>query len=123
METKEIPSNGWDKLFERINDLRRQALLTVDVLRGGQKEQIARELPLQKIELDRSDRCNDRVALHLGVASQRPMTHLIVQPIHILLREAENGSFNPLEIDAESGVTLLTFHPALRPDILQGLQD
>jgi hypothetical protein len=123
METKEIPSKRWEKFFERINDLRRQALLTVEVFRDGQKEQIARELPLQKIELDRSDGCSDRVALHLGIASQRPMTPLIIEPIHIVLRSTENGSFNPLEIDAESGVTLVTFHPALRPDILQGIEN
>ncbi len=119
----EIPNQEWDTFCARINELRQQALLTIEVLRGGnQREQIVRELPLQKIELDRSDACNDRIALHLGVPAQRPLTHLIVQPIHIMLRPAENGSFNPLEIDAESGISFLTFHPALRADILHGLK-
>lgn len=123
MGTKEIPTKDWEKVCQRINDLRQQALLTVEVLESdGQKRQVVRDVPLQSIVYDRSDACNDRIALHLGPASQKPMTHLIVQPIHMTLRPAENGSFNPLQIDAESGITLLTFRPALRGDVLQGLQ-
>ena len=38
------------------------------------------------------------------------------------LRPGENGSFNPMQIEAETGTTVLTFRPALRPDILQGLR-
>ena len=122
MGTKEIQSKDWDKICERINNLRREALLTIEVLEpGGKKRQLARDVPLQSIVFDRSDACNDRMTLSVGPAAQKPMTHQIVQPIHIILKPAENGSFNPMQIEAESGITLLTFHPALRPDFLQGL--
>jgi hypothetical protein len=123
MSIKEIQSKDWDAICERINNLRQQALLTVEVLHpDGRRDQVARDVPLQSMVFDRSDACYDHIALNLGPASQRPMTHLIVQPIHITLKPAENGSFNPMQIEAESGVTLLTFHPALRPDFLRGLQ-
>jgi hypothetical protein len=122
MGTKEIQSKDWEKICERINNLRQQALLTIEVLQSdGHKRQLARDVPLQSIVFDTSDACNDRIALNVGPAAQKPMTHLIVQPIHITLKPAENGSYNPMQIEAESGITLLTFHPALRPDFVQGL--
>jgi hypothetical protein len=122
MGTKEIQSKDWEKICERINNLRQQALLTIELLQpDGHKRQVARDVPLQSIVFDTSDACNDRIALNVGPAAQKPLTHVIVQPIHIKLKPAENGSYNPMQIEAESGITLLTFHPALRPDFLQGL--
>jgi hypothetical protein len=122
MGTKEIESKDWEKICQRINDLRQQALLTIDVLqRNGQKRQLARDVPLQSMVFDTSDACNDQIALSVGPPAQKPLTHVIVQPIHIMLKPAENGSYNPMQIEAENGITVLTFHPALRPDFLQGL--
>ena len=54
---------------------------------------------------------------------ERPMQHVITEPIHIRVKTMDQqGSLNPVMIEAESGVTMLTFHPALREDVLQDLQ-
>ena len=123
MATREIQSEDWEAICNRISELRQQALLTIEVVRpDGRRDELARDVPLQSIVLDRSDACNDRISLNVGAQAHKPLTHVIVQPIHIRLRPGENGSFNPMQIEAESGTTVLTFHPALRPDILQGLR-
>ena len=123
MATREIQSEDWEAVCNRISQLRQQALLTIEVVGpDGHRDEVARDVPLQSIVLDRSDACNDRIALNVGAPAHKPLTHVIVQPIHIRLRPGENGSFNPMQIEAESGTTVLTFRPALRPDIVQGLR-
>src|SRR3954466_626774 len=120
MGTKEIPNRSWDAFCRRISELRNQALLTIEVVGSdGQRREIARNVPLQKLSFQQTDGCNDQIALDFGEPGTRPATHLIIEPIQILLRPAESGSYNPMEIDAENGTTLLTFHPAVRADFLE----
>lgn len=103
--------------------MRPQAELTVEILHpDGRKDQIARDVPLQSMTFDKTDSCSDRISVNVGLPGHKPVTHVIVEPIHIRLKSAENGSFNPMQIDAESGTTLVTFRPALRADFLQGLR-
>ena len=120
MGTKEIPSQEWETFCRRITDLRNEALLTIEVVgRDGKRDEIARNVPWQRIAFEKTNGCNDQIALDLGEPAKRPVTHLIVEPIQILLRRADNGSYNPMEIDAESGITVLTFRPGLRADFLE----
>jgi hypothetical protein len=123
MGTKEIPSQDWDGVCRRLTELRPEALLTVEVVRtDGQRDQIARNVPLHSISFEKTDGCSDQILIELGAGNEKPARHVIVEPIHILLRPAENGSYNPMEINAESGTTLLTFRPALRADFLEGVR-
>src|SRR5205085_1919617 len=80
----------------------------------------ARSVPLRNMSFQKTDGCSDQILLDLESGREQPITHAIVDPIHILLRPSTNGSYNPMEINAESGTTLLTFQPALRPDIADG---
>ena len=122
MRAKEIPSKDWEAFCRRISELRHEATVTIEQLRpDGQRDEVARHLPLQQIKFELSAGCSDQLRIDLGATGEKPVSHLITEPIHIILRPSEGGSFNPLEIDAESGTTLLTFHPAIRADFINDL--
>ena len=59
--------------------------------------------------------------LEAGPPGEKPLAHAITEPIHSILKHSRDESFNPVRIEAESGTTILTFHPALRGDVLKGL--
>lgn len=120
MGIKEIRSQDWEAFCRKITELRKEALLTIEVVRpDGRRDQIARSVPLRNMSFEKMDGCSDQILLDLESGREQPITHSIVDPIHILLRPSTNGSYNPMEINAESGTTLLTFHPALRADIAE----
>jgi len=122
MRPKEIPSKDWEAFCRRVSELRHEATVTIEVLRpDGQRDEVARNAPLQQMKFELSPGCSDQIRVDIGAGNEKPVTHLITEPIHIILRPADGGSFNPLEIDAESGTTLLTFRPAIRPDFVDDL--
>ncbi len=124
--TKEINTNDWGKFCQNLTNLRHDALLTVEALRPGEANKpIANNVPLQSVKFEKTDACSDIVSFELGssAGAQRPMRHVITEPIHFWLKTAEGeGNYNPLVIEAETGAVQITFHPALRQDVLAGLQ-
>jgi hypothetical protein len=124
--TKEINTKDWAKFCENLNNLRHDALLTLEAVKPGEaNQQLAANVPLQSVKFEKTTGCSDVVALELGssAGAHRPMRHVITEPIHFWLKTAEGeGNFNPLLIEAETGTVSITFHPALRQDVLQGLQ-
>jgi len=122
MDTKEIRSEDWEEICRRAGELSEQLLLTIEILRpDGTKDQLGRDILFESMRLDRTDPCDDRIIVD-GRAAGKPFSHLIVGPIHIRLKSNKNGLFNSIQIGAEDGTTLLTFHPGLHPDLLQGLK-
>lgn len=120
--TKEVRSEEWNKLCENISANRHEALVTIEVIQpDGIKTSVAESVPLQRMALDKSDACNDVLILEAGPPGEKPLAHTITEPIHIVLKNSGEESFNPVRIDAESGTTILTFHPALRGEVLEGL--
>jgi hypothetical protein len=123
---KEINSKDWGKFCEKLNTLRHDALLTIESVQpDGQKQELARNVPLQNVKFEKTEGCSDMVFLEVGSGAglERPKQHVITDQIHMRVKTTEQqGSFNPVMIEAESGVTMLTFHPALREDVLQDLQ-
>ena len=119
---KEARSEDWGQLCEKISANRREVLVTIEVLQpDGLQTSIVESMPLQRMALDKSNACNDVIILEAGLEGENPLAHTITEPIHIVLKHSEDGSFNPVRIEAESGTTILTFQPALRGDVLEGL--
>jgi len=49
--------------------------------------------------------------------------HEILDPIRITLHPSrESGDFNPLQIAAENGITIITLHPAIHAQMLGDLE-
>jgi len=124
--TKEINNKDWARFCENLNTLRRDSLLTLEAVHpGGHNQQLATDVPLQSVKFETTDACSDIVALELGssAGAERPTRHVITEPIHFWLKTADGeGNYNPLLIEAETGTVSITFHPALRQDVLQGLK-
>jgi hypothetical protein len=75
----------------------------------------------ESMSLNKADSCSDTITLRLRTA--REVVREIIEPIKMLLHPSGTaGDFNPLQIEAESGVILITFHPAIHADMLKGLK-
>jgi hypothetical protein len=121
---KEINSKDWGKFCEKLNALRHDAMLTIESVQpDGHKVELATEVPLQNVKFEKTDGCSDMVFLEVGSGNERPAQHVITEPIHIRVKTTDKqGTYNPVMIEAESGVMMITFHPALRQDVFQDVQ-
>ena len=71
--------------------------------------------------MTKRDACSDVITLRLR--AEREIVREIIEPIKLLLHPSgTGGDFNQLQIEAESGVMLLTFHPAIHARMLKGLK-
>lgn len=96
--------------------------MSIEVLGAdGLKTERVSNTTLQALEFDASGACNDIISLR--VRNERELTYEIIDPIHIKLRETENGNdYNPVQIEAENGITFLTIHPAIHAPMLAGIK-
>lgn len=122
MLTREISPPAWRPFCERVHEACRGALVSIEVQQpDGTTTDVARDLPLQSIALDdTSDACNTNLVIEAG--PERPLRHVVIEPIHIRLRNEGGGDrYNRVQIVAENGTTTAVFHPGLNPTLLQGL--
>jgi hypothetical protein len=123
MVTREVSPRGWKAFCERVRESCRGALVSIEVQQpDGTTAKVARDLPLRTIALDEeSDACNTRLVIEAG--PERPLRHVVIEPIHIRLRhEGEGDRYNRLQIVAENGTTNAVLHPGLTPAALQGIE-
>lgn len=119
---QELESPNWPDFCRRITAQRAGATVRLEVIEpDGVKTERAADATFQSLVFDKTDSCNDVITLRLR--GGREIVHEIIDPIHIRLHPSGNsGDFNPLQIEAESGVVLMTLHPAIHAKMLEGLQ-
>ena len=116
--TEEINARDWKTFCQRVTEMERGQLVTIETVdREGTHREVARSLHLEQVTLEPKDGCNDA----LSINASDGFAHEILEPIHIKLRRNAAGGFNPIQIDAETGTTILHFTPALKPTVLDGL--
>jgi hypothetical protein len=117
--TEEINSRDWKTFCERVTEMERGQMVTIEVVEpDGSRREVARAVPLDDVVLRPKDDCNDAIHIHAADGFE----HEIVEPIHIKLKRNPGGGFNPVQIDGETGTTLLHFRPALKPTVVDGLE-
>jgi hypothetical protein len=117
MATQEISSTNWKKFCERFVTLHRGTAMTVlKVEPDGQSREVVREMPLTNAWMESGD-CNDRIFFNFEQEGHRECIHEIVEPIHVKLREESQGK-KGLQIDAESGSTLILFSSGKLQELL-----
>lgn len=116
----EVSTKNWKTLCERIKEQRRGATLTIAVIEpGGREVEIGTGLIFESMDF-RKDPCNDIISVR--ARGEREIVHDIIEPIHIRLREVNEGTtYNSIAIEAENGTTFLTFHPVIHAGLLEGL--
>ncbi|MDB6016102.1 MAG: hypothetical protein JWR19_591 [Pedosphaera sp.] len=121
MHIREVSSTSWDEFCRRINGQQRGALVNIETIASdGYRMTTASDAIFESLALDARGACND--VLSVRVSKDRELIHDIIEPIHIKLTESSaSGDYNPVQIEAENGITLLTFHPAIHNQLLDGL--
>lgn len=123
MATQEIKSTDWKKFCERFQRLHNGQLITIELINlAGYRQPIADRLPLRNIRFEQTKGCSDRMFVVVGQEGTREISHEIIEPIHVKIREEGEGS-KALQIDAESGSTLISFTSGKIAELLDGLQD
>jgi hypothetical protein len=110
--TREIAEKDWPAFCRMISAKYQGAIVNVQVV-NARIEKIVDQVPLLELVLDeRTDACSNR--LTVATAS---LQHEIVEPIRMILRKTagheKSESYQALEIPAESGTTVVSFHPGI----------
>jgi hypothetical protein len=118
---RELRNKSWGDFCRRVSEQQQGGTLNIEVEEpGGRKVETANGAIFNRMAFDTGGACSNVISIQ--AASEREINHEIIEPIHILLRESNNrGDYNPIEIQAENGKTLLTFHPAIHKELLEGL--
>src|SRR4051812_37842436 len=108
--TAEISRKAWEIFCQRLSDAHRGRMIRIEALgQSGAMETVAEEVPLQQLVLEeRKGECSDVLLVDAGAATGRTVQHRILEPIHFRLKEQHDGRFKQLEIQAESGGTIIT---------------
>lgn len=118
---RELRSKSWGDFCQRVSQQQHGGTLNIEVVEpDGRTVETANGAIFDRMALDTGGACSNVISVQ--AANEREINHQIIEPIHILLRESnEHGDYNPVEIQAENGKTLLTFHPAIHEELLKGL--
>jgi hypothetical protein len=119
---QEINSSDWPAFCRRVSEQQTGAMAKLEVLEanGAKTERVA-SATFQSMLFDKTDSCNDSITLRLR--TDREIVYEIIEPTRITLHPSgAPGNFNPLQIEAESGVTFITLHPAIRAQTLKELK-
>ncbi len=115
----EIKSSDWPGFCQRLTQQRAGAKVKLEIVEpnGTKTEQVA-SATFESMVFDNSDACSDVITLRLQ--SSQKVVHEILDPIRITLHPSgEADAFNPLQITAESGLTIITLHPAINRQMLE----
>ncbi len=115
----EIKNVDWPAFCERLTQQRVGAMVKLETIEsnGIKTERIA-SAAFQSMVFDKTDACNDVITLRLR--SNQEIVHEIVDPLRITLHPSgAHADFNPLQIAAENGTFIITFHPAIHAQMLE----
>jgi hypothetical protein len=120
---REIPPKLWLAFCQRLRDWYRGAVSIHWIQPNGAMQTVAEDMPLQSVTFQkRNKECSDTMTIETGIPEERPSQHEIIEPIRVVLKQDnESGRYNELEIQAETGVTEVTFSPGIDPALLEKL--
>jgi hypothetical protein len=121
MNTQHIRSKDWREFCDKFTEYNRGSLLSIDAIGAdGIRGELFRDLPLDKMTFDKTDACNDIISISLvSRADQRKENHLVIEPVDMQIKQSKEGN-KVLQIRAENGTTLVTFHSGRFPDMSLG---
>lgn len=121
MQTGEVIPKHWKYFCQRVSETHKGALVQIQLAEAdGGLRAVAGELPLQSFAFDdERNGYNDEIVIETGLPNERPLQHRIIGPVRVILRNGGNGNrYNQLQILAENGTTIMTFHPGISPELL-----
>lgn len=120
MNTQEIQSEAWASFCKKFTETNRSSLLTIELIGvDGVQKNIARDAALEEMSFEKTTACNDFINISVGHNGSKRLNHVVVEPIDLLVKESPNGQ-KILQIRAENGTTLVTFHSGRFPPTENG---
>lgn len=118
----EINSHNWPAFCRLVTNQRAGATVKLDVIGSdGLKTGVSANAILESMVFNATDGCSDNIILR--VRDTRELIHEIIEPIVIRLSPSKGSvDFNSINIEAENGITILTIHPAIHPQMLEALE-
>jgi hypothetical protein len=118
----EINSSDWPAFCERISEQRSGARVKLEVIEpDGVKTERVADGGLQSMIFDDGNACSDTIVLRITDA--REVVHEIIEPIRIRLHPSNSaGDFHTIEIEAESGISIITLTPSIHAQMLEELK-
>lgn len=121
MPTQEIRATDWKTFCGKFLELHRGQLMSIyQINPAGNQVEVVRDMPLQNIRYEENE-CNDHILITLFQEGKREVTHDIIEPIHVKLREESEGT-KALQIDAENGSAILRFSSGKINELLEGVE-
>ena len=119
---REIATDTWDEFCRRLSALHKDAVLEMELIdHDNHRRPIADQALFQRMMLDRSGPCIDRLTIEFASGGGTTNAYVITDPFQLVLREAENNRYRTLEIRGEEGTSILTFRPGVHPATLDGI--
>lgn len=125
MKTVEVDQTKWSQFCQNIEEYCRGAEVTVELDTGSDsKTTVIENAPLRHFSFDEhADPCNANLVIEVGDPDTKPIRHLVVEPIRILLRNGKDPErYNSMQIMAENGTTTMELRPGLNQALLKGLE-
>lgn len=119
MNTQHIRSEDWQEFCEKFTEFSRGSFLTIETIGAdGIRSEVFLDTPLEKMTFDMLDACVDVISISLTSRSdQRKENHFVIDPVDLQLKQSNDGR-KILQIRAENGTTLVTFHSGRFPEII-----
>lgn len=125
MKTIEVKPGRWPEFCRKVQEVAAGGLVTIEVEEAnGKKETLAQDLPLRGLSFSaQAGECSNLLTLEAGQAGERLVQHVVLEPIHIRLKNGNSGErYNQIHILAENGTTRVLLHPGLTPESMRELE-
>jgi len=111
MQSYEVRAEDWPKFLDHFSREHAGWPVTIEILdREFGPQQVARELPLLGISIDRGEDENRSLSVSVGEQTAN-YSHGLKRPVHIRIAKNEDGSAGTLELEPEQGpAALIHFH-------------
>lgn len=122
--TIEIPQDRWAQFCDKLNELQAGAMMDIRIQADDDFRLVARSVPLQWTLYDEAhDACNNAIVIEFGLPDEKPAQHSVIGPARLVLRKKTDGdNYSLLEMPAENGLTVITFHPGISRSLLNELR-
>jgi hypothetical protein len=118
MKTVEIRNTAWKEFCEEFTRWNKGSLITIEMSdSNGERTVVAQDIPFDRMVLDQSNPCSDIIAVSASEPGKRGVDHLIIEPIHLMIRETA-GHTKILQFIAENGTTSISFRSGKFPETL-----
>jgi hypothetical protein len=125
MKTVEVAEKKWPQFCQRLEEYCRGTNVSIELDPGsGSRTTVVENAPLRHLTFDEhADPCNANLVIEVGDPDSKPIRHLVVEPIRIVLRNGKDTErYNSIQVLAENGTTTMELRPGLDQALLKGLE-